>query len=57
MALIDTYDDLKSGLPNAILVSSFAYDYGSKRFGVRLDSGDLISLSLQGWELVIEASL
>lgn len=48
LCLIDTYDDLKSGLPNAILVSTFAYQYGATKFGVRLDSGNLIQLSLDG---------
>ena len=45
--LIDTYDTLESGLPNAIRV--FAEMFGSgkfpKMFGIRIDSGDLADLS------------
>lgn len=43
--LLDTYDTLKSGLPNAIIV---AKELSSKNYqlkGVRLDSGDLTYLS------------
>jgi nicotinate phosphoribosyltransferase len=43
--LIDTYDTLKSGLPNAIIVARELRDKGHELFGVRIDSGDLAYLS------------
>ncbi|MDR0411515.1 MAG: nicotinate phosphoribosyltransferase [Treponema sp.] len=44
--LIDTYDTLKSGTPNAIKVGKKLLAEG-KSFGVRLDSGDIHYLSMQ----------
>lgn len=43
--LIDTYDTLKSGLPNALVVAHELRAKGHELFGVRLDSGDLAYLS------------
>ncbi|MFV0361755.1 MAG: nicotinate phosphoribosyltransferase [Suipraeoptans sp.] len=45
--LVDTYDTLKSGVPNAIRVFTEMKESGlpMKRFGIRLDSGDLAYLS------------
>lgn len=45
--LVDTYDTLKSGVPNAIRVFQEMQDSGihSNYYGVRLDSGDLAYLS------------
>ena len=45
--LIDTYDTLRSGLPNAIKVFKEMREAGikSKRYGIRMDSGDLAYLS------------
>lgn len=45
--LIDTYDTLESGLPNALAVFGEMFGSGKfpKVFGVRLDSGDLADLS------------
>ena len=45
--LIDTYDTLKSGLENAIKVFKEMKEEGikSKKYGIRLDSGDLAYLS------------
>jgi nicotinate phosphoribosyltransferase len=43
--LIDTYDTLKSGLENAVLVGKSLKESGHSHFGVRLDSGDLEYLS------------
>ena len=44
--LIDTYDTLKSGIVNAISVGRKLAEKG-KKFGVRLDSGDIHYLSLE----------
>lgn len=43
--LIDTYDTLKSGLPNAITVAKELEAKGHKMKAIRLDSGDLAYLS------------
>ena len=43
--LVDTYDTLKSGVPNAILVAKEMKERGQKLKAIRLDSGDLAYLS------------
>ncbi|MCG2418958.1 nicotinate phosphoribosyltransferase [Aequorivita sp. F47161] len=43
--LVDTYNTLKSGLPNAITVAKEMEKRGDKLLGVRLDSGDLAYLA------------
>lgn len=43
--LVDTYDTLKSGVPNAITVARELRDRGHSLRGIRLDSGDLAYLS------------
>lgn len=45
--LVDTYDTLRSGVPNAITVFNELREAGKlpKRYGIRLDSGDLAYLS------------
>ncbi len=43
--LVDTYDTLKSGIPNAITVARELRAKGHELQGVRLDSGDLAYLS------------
>lgn len=47
LLLVDTYDTLKSGIPNAIKVFMEMRDAGIelKNYGIRLDSGDLAYLS------------
>jgi nicotinate phosphoribosyltransferase len=45
MLLVDTYDTLKSGVPNAIKVFEELRTKGHKPVGIRLDSGDLAYLS------------
>lgn len=45
--LIDTYDTLKSGLPNAITVAQEMKERGKSLKGIRLDSGDLSYLAKQ----------
>ena len=43
--LVDTFDTIKSGVPNAIKVFQKLKRVGNRDFGVRLDSGDLEYLS------------
>ncbi|NDI33815.1 nicotinate phosphoribosyltransferase [Chengkuizengella sediminis] len=55
--LVDTYDTLKSGLPNAIKVfRETRKKYGElRKYGIRLDSGDLAYLSKKAREMLDEA--
>lgn len=55
--LVDTYDTLKSGVPNAIRVFREFKEAGKplKKFGIRLDSGDLAYLSKQARIMLDEA--
>lgn len=57
--LVDTYDTLKSGVPNAIRVFQEFKDAGIplKKYGIRLDSGDLAYLSKEARKLLDEAGL
>jgi nicotinate phosphoribosyltransferase len=43
--VVDTYDTLRSGLPNAILVAKMMEEKGLRLNGIRLDSGDLAYLA------------
>ena len=55
--LVDTYDVLHSGVPNAIRVFGEMRDKGiaSKNYGIRLDSGDLAYLSREARKMLDEA--
>ena len=55
--LVDTYDTLKSGVPNAIRVFREFKESGRtfKKYGIRLDSGDLAYLSKQARKMLDEA--
>lgn len=56
--LIDTYDVLKSGVPNAIRVAKEVLEPMGKRLkGVRIDSGDLAWLSKEVRRMLDEAGL
>ena len=43
--LVDTYDTLRSGIPNAVKVGKELRDAGHRLAGIRIDSGDLTFLS------------
>ena len=55
--LVDTYDTLKSGVPNAIRVFKEMREQGIelKNYGIRLDSGDLAYLSKKARKMLDEA--
>lgn len=53
--LVDTYDTLKSGIPNAITVARELREQGHELCGVRLDSGDLAFLSRECRRMFDEA--
>ena len=55
--LVDTYDTLKSGVPNAIRVFQEMKDAGIslKKYGIRLDSGDLAYLSKKARKMLDDA--
>ena len=55
--LVDTYDTLKSGVPNAIRVFKEMREAGIplKNYGIRLDSGDLAYLSKKARKMLDEA--
>ena len=56
--LVDTYNTLKSGVPNAIKVfKEVLLPQGIKNFGIRLDSGDLAYLTKQARQLLDDAGL
>lgn len=52
--LVDTYDTLKSGVPHAIQVFQEMREAGihPKRYGIRLDSGDLAYLSKKAKQML-----
>ncbi len=56
--LVDTYDVLNSGVPNAIKVAKEVLDpQGYRLKGIRLDSGDLAYLAKQARRMLDEAGL
>lgn len=55
--LVDTYDTLRSGVPNAIKVAKEMAENGDQLIGIRLDSGDLAYLSKHARRMLDEAGL
>ena len=56
--LVDTYDTLRSGVPNAIKVANdYLIPNGYRLKGIRLDSGDLAYLSKKTREMLDEAGM
>lgn len=55
LLLVDTYDTLRSGVPNAIRVFKELQAAGHKPKGIRLDSGDLAYLSKKARKMMDEA--
>ena len=55
--LVDTYDVLKSGVPNAIRVFEEMREEGIKltHYGIRIDSGDLAYLSKEAYKMLAAA--
>ena len=55
--LVDTYNTLRSGIPNAIRIGKELEANGHRLLGIRLDSGDLAYLSKQARNMLDEAGL
>ncbi len=55
--LVDTYDTLKSGIPNAIKIAKYLEENGHRLKGVRLDSGDLAYFSKKARKMLNENGL
>lgn len=55
--LVDTYNTLKSGVPNAITVAKEMEERGEKLLGIRLDSGDLAYFAKKSREQLDKAGL
>lgn len=55
--LVDTYDTLRSGMPNAIKIAKKLEERGKRMKAVRIDSGDLAYLSQRAREMLDEAGL
>lgn len=55
--LVDTYDTLKSGIPNAIAVAKELERRGHRLVGIRIDSGDLAFLSKRARQMLDQEAL
>lgn len=55
--LVDTYDTLRSGVPNAIKTAKKLEEWGRKLFGIRLDSGDQVHFAKESRRMLDEAGL
>ncbi|MEG1608269.1 MAG: nicotinate phosphoribosyltransferase [Clostridia bacterium] len=52
LLLVDTYDSIASGIPNAIVIFNELRAKGFEPIGIRLDSGDLAYLSRKAREML-----
>ena len=55
--LVDTYNTLQSGVPNAITIAKEMEERGEKLLAIRLDSGDLAYLSKHARKMLDDAGL
>ncbi|TJY40835.1 nicotinate phosphoribosyltransferase [Cohnella pontilimi] len=55
--LVDTYDTLRTGVPNAIRTAKMLQERGKRLNAIRLDSGDLAYLSIRARAMLDEAGL
>lgn len=55
--LVDTYDVVKSGVPNAIKVFKELRAQGHKPLGIRIDSGDITQLAKKARKMLDDAGL
>lgn len=55
--LVDTYDTIGSGLPNAIIVARELEEQGHRLAGIRLDSGNPLTLSHKARTMLDDAGL
>jgi nicotinate phosphoribosyltransferase len=55
--LVDTYDTLRSGIPNAIIIAREMEQQSTRLQGIRLDSGDLAYLSKQARKMLDDVGL
>src|SRR5262245_15472969 len=56
VALVDTYDTLRSGIPNSLSVALALGASGYRPLGIRIDSGDLSYLSLEARRMFRETA-
>jgi nicotinate phosphoribosyltransferase len=56
--LVDTYNTLQSGVPNAIrAIKEVLLPLGIEQFGIRIDSGDIAYLSKKTRKMLVDAGL
>lgn len=55
--LVDTYNTLRSGIPNAITVAKEMEGRGEQLYGIRLDSGDLAYLAKKSRKMLNDSGL
>jgi nicotinate phosphoribosyltransferase len=55
--LVDTYDSILSGMPNAIRVAQELQKRGHRLIGIRLDSGDIVEISKRTRQMLDDADL